>query len=166
MALFKKEKPRPAGVARESDLSADEVFEDCRKAFGKENVQDLVRLRDGYAWLYLDGRRTMLFCVSENSVRSREPSFDERLDLEISGPSLMKMLARDAVELSAVSHGMDSDMEPGCDVTYDRVESLAPEKAENTISMKVKSVKPAVKIKVPTPFFDEVLGFLSDRHRR
>ena len=163
MALFKKEKPRPAGVVRGSDLSADEVFEDCRKAFGKENVQDLVRLRDGYAWLYLDGRRTMLFCVSENSVRSREPSFDERLDLEISGPSLMKMLARDAVELSAVSHGMDSDMEPGCDVTYDRVESLAPEKAEETISMKVKSVKPAVKIKVPTPFFDEVLEFLSDK---
>ncbi|MBR6038081.1 MAG: hypothetical protein IKP53_05030 [Candidatus Methanomethylophilaceae archaeon] len=166
MALFKKEKPRPAGVARGSDLSADEVFEDCRKAFGKENVQDLVRLRDGYAWLYLDGRRTMLFCVSENSVRSREPSFDERLDLEISGPSLMKMLARDAVELSAVSHGMDSDMEPGCDVTYDRVESLAPEKAEETISVKIKSVKPAMKIQIPAPFFDEVLEFLSDRLRR
>ena len=163
MALFKKEKPRPAGVVRESDLSADEVFKDCRKAFEKENVQDLVRLRDGYAWLYLDGRRTMLFCVSDNSIRCREPSFEERLDLEVSGPSLMKILARDAVELSAVSHGMDSDMEPGCDVTYDRVESLTPEKTENTISMKVKSVKPAVKIKVPTPFFDEVSGFLSGR---
>ncbi len=164
MSLFKKEKPRPvAGVIRESDLSADEVFEDCRKAFDEKTVQDLVRLRDGYSWLYLDDRRTMLFCVSDNSVRAREPSFEERLDLEISGPSLMKMLARDAVELSAVNQGMDVDMEPGCDVTYDRVESLAPEKTENTISMKVRSVKPAVKIKVPTPFFDEVLGFLSDK---
>jgi len=97
------------------------------KAFGENDVQDLVRLRDGYAWLYLDGRRTMLFCVLEDPVRCMEPSFEERLDLEISGPSLMKMLARDAVELSAVSHGMDGDMEPGYDVTYDRVESLTPE---------------------------------------
>ncbi len=166
MALFKKEKPRPAGVARGSDLSADEVFEDCRKAFGENDVQDLVRLRDGYAWLYLDGRRTMLFCVSEDSVRCREPSFEERLDLEISGPSLMKMLARDAVELSAVSHGMDGDMEPGCDVTYDRVESLTPERTEGTISMKVESVKPAVKIRIPAQFFDEILKFLSARRSR
>ena len=78
----------------------------------------------------------------------------------------MKMLARDAVELSAVSHGMDGDMEPGCDVAYDRVESLTPERTEGTISMKVESVKPAVKIKIPAQFFDEILEFLSARRSR
>lgn len=166
MALFKKEKPRPAGVVRESDLSADEVFKDCRKAFDAGTVQDLVHLSDGYAWLHLDRKRTMLFCVSEASVRYREPSFEERLDLEVSGPSLVKMLARDAVELSAVNQGIDCDMEPGCDVTYDRVESLTPEKAEETISMRVKSVKPAVKVRIPAPFFDEVYEFLSERISR
>jgi len=29
--------------------------------------------------------------------------------------------------------------------------------------MKIESVKPAIKIKVPTPFFDEVFRFLSER---
>ncbi len=166
MALFGRGKsnqpPIPLKV-RESDVSASEVAKDFRTVFGEDNLYDLVRLPDGYAWIYHDGRKTKVCCLGEEWCSTREAYMEERLDLGLSGPSLVRMLARDAVELSSVNQGLDSNMDPGFQIDYSRAHGIIIDKERCFIRLDIKDVYPPAKIYVPPQMLDLVSEYISAR---
>ncbi|MBO4798731.1 MAG: hypothetical protein J5494_08205 [Candidatus Methanomethylophilaceae archaeon] len=166
MALFGRGKTAANPPAlRESDCSAETVSRDFRTVFAKENTNDLVRLSDGYAWIYPDGSRTMLYCANGEWICSREADIEERMDLELSGPGLVKMLARDALELSAVNSGMDLDADPGFRLEFSRISRADPDKARGVVTIGFKNTKQTVPVRVPAFSFDAVYGFISGNIR-